>query len=133
MDELTAVREARADVDAANDAIERGIRTAVADGYTYAKVGAAAGVTRQRVFQIIRGAQATTGGLPIAEYRKHHYAVAKLRGTPRLCDECGTSDAKIYDWANMTGNYADPDDYRRLCRGCHAARDAAKRTAQAGV
>jgi len=36
------------------------------------------------------------------------------------CEECGTADPRrSYDWANLTGNFADVMDYRRLCRSCH--------------
>ena len=26
---------------------------------------------------------------------------------------------KNYDWANLTGHYDDPNDYKRMCRSCH--------------
>lgn len=43
---------------------------------------------------------------------------------PNLCEECGSTDkGKLYQWASLTGNYHDPDDYRRLCKSCHAKFD----------
>jgi hypothetical protein len=67
-----------------------------------------------------------------AEYAAHHYRVSKLRGKPSRCNRCGTTDlAKTYDWASLTGNYADPDDYERMCRSCHRRYDNARRKAGA--
>lgn len=55
-----------------------------------------------------------------AGYQALHLRVARLRGTPQCCEHCGTSDPTTsYDWANMTGDYANPVDYKRLCRSCH--------------
>ena len=49
-----------------------------------------------------------------------HKRLYRLMGQPCLCDVCGTSDpAKTYDWANLTGNYDDPTDFKRMCRSCH--------------
>jgi hypothetical protein len=51
--------------------------------------------------------------------------VARKRGKPKRCEECGTTDPKkTYDWANQKGRYDDPQDYRRLCRSCHGKLDA---------
>lgn len=55
-----------------------------------------------------------------AGYQAFHIRVEVARGTPSLCEECGTSDpSKSYDWTNISGNYEDVADYRRLCRSCH--------------
>lgn len=55
-----------------------------------------------------------------AGYQACHMRVIAARGRPSECEECGTTDSnKYYDWANLTGNYHDVDDYRRLCRSCH--------------
>lgn len=36
------------------------------------------------------------------------------------CDVCGTEDkSKSYDWANLTGDYDNPQDFKRMCRSCH--------------
>ena len=55
-----------------------------------------------------------------ASYKAFHNRMTKQKGQPKQCEACGeTSPRKSYDWANMTGRYEDPDDYRRLCRTCH--------------
>ena len=30
-----------------------------------------------------------------------------------------TTEAKHYDYANLTGHYEDIDDYKPMCRSCH--------------
>ena len=61
-----------------------------------------------------------------ADYYAMHLRVVRRRGAPSLCEECGATDGR-FEWANQTGNYADPDDYRRMCVPCHRAFDAARR------
>ena len=58
-----------------------------------------------------------------AGYKALHYRVTNARGTPKLCEDCGTTTAKRYEWANMTKNYSDILDYKRLCKDCHHAMD----------
>lgn len=49
-----------------------------------------------------------------------HKRIKKLRGQPQLCEVCGRSGpGGYYEWANLTGNYRDMDDYRRMCKSCH--------------
>lgn len=61
-----------------------------------------------------------------ASLRALHRRVERRRGTPQLCEECGTTDPSLtYDWANQTGQYDVVDDYRRLCRSCHRKFDDA--------
>ena len=31
-----------------------------------------------------------------------------------------------YDWANLTGDYADVSDFARMCRSCHRRYDNAR-------
>lgn len=53
-------------------------------------------------------------------YTAFHNRMTELRGQPKACEICGTMDeAKTYDWANLTGRYSDPSDYKRMCRSCH--------------
>jgi hypothetical protein len=60
----------------------------------------------------------------IVGYEAYHYRVIARRGQPSECVDCGTTDpSKKYDWANLTGNYADVNDYKRLCRSCHSKLD----------
>lgn len=49
-----------------------------------------------------------------------HDRIRKMWGTPRICEICGTTEAKIYDWSNKDHLYrVDRDDWQRLCRQCH--------------
>ncbi|TGD82852.1 hypothetical protein [Hymenobacter wooponensis] len=62
-----------------------------------------------------------------ASYTAFHHRVESLRGKPMRCEVCGTEDESAnYDWANLTGNYQDPQDYKRMCRSCHRQFDYAK-------
>jgi len=57
-------------------------------------------------------------------YKGAHIRVKKERGTPRFCEICKTTDkSKRYEWANLTGNYADVKDYKRMCCPCHQEYD----------
>src|SRR5574343_640247 len=53
-------------------------------------------------------------------YAAFHYRMKALLGRPKMCEVCGTTEEKrTYDWANLTGKYDDPSDYKRMCRSCH--------------
>ena len=66
-----------------------------------------------------------------AQYQALHLRVATMRGTPSRCEQCGTATASRYEWANLTGNYQDVNDYRRMCVSCHRKYDnQRKRDAQ---
>ncbi len=57
-------------------------------------------------------------------YGAAHRRVGDIRGKPKLCEVCRTADPNaIYDWANLTGRFADPYDYKRMCRSCHWRHD----------
>ena len=58
-----------------------------------------------------------------AGYKALHYRVITKRGQPQLCEDCGTTKAKRYEWANLTGRFEDVNDYKRLCKSCHAKLD----------
>lgn len=60
-------------------------------------------------------------------YSAAHLRVAAARGSPSLCEHCGTTSAKQFDWASVTKNYADISDYIRLCRSCHHKMDGTVR------
>jgi hypothetical protein len=63
-----------------------------------------------------------------ASYAAKHMRVSKVRGRPLVCDVCGVEDPSLkYEWANLTGNYDDPSDYRRMCKSCHGKHDAVSR------
>lgn len=60
----------------------------------------------------------------VASYKSFHRRIGRLKGQPKCCQVCGTTDpTKSYDWANLTGKYEDPEDYERMCRSCHATHD----------
>lgn len=53
-------------------------------------------------------------------YGQLHKWVRANLGKPSLCENCLTTSAKIYDWANISGEYLrDLSDWARLCRPCH--------------
>jgi len=65
----------------------------------------------------------------ISQYKYLHVKVSKTFGRPKLCEDCGTTTAKRYDWANQGNNYGYPyvvkrEDWKRLCRSCHQKQDA---------
>jgi len=60
----------------------------------------------------------------IPGYSSFHRRVREQRGIPSECDICGSNDLrKAYDWANLTGQYDDIYDYKRMCRSCHQKHD----------
>ena len=59
-----------------------------------------------------------------ATYTSFHERVYSKFGKANMCTACGRSDSGIsYDWANQTGKYSDPDDYKMMCRSCHFKKD----------
>lgn len=56
-------------------------------------------------------------------YATFHKRVESVRGKPSLCMICGTMEKRVYEWANLTGNYSDIYDYTRMCRPCHKKYD----------
>lgn len=52
-------------------------------------------------------------------YGGYHYKVRAIRGAPQKCEECKTTKAKKFEWANLTGHYENEWDYKRLCTSCH--------------
>lgn len=59
-------------------------------------------------------------------YAAAHERVQRRRGRAEMC-VFGCQDAGMYHWANLTGNYPDPDDYAQMCVLCHRRFDAAIR------
>ena len=59
-----------------------------------------------------------------ATYKAMHMRMYSLFGRPMKCSVCGTTDAtRSYDWANMSGHFDEPSDYKRMCRSCHWKHD----------
>ena len=54
-------------------------------------------------------------------YKAAHSRVRRIRGkaSDSLC-RCGVA---AYEWANLTGNFADVNDYEAMCRRCHRKYD----------
>lgn len=61
-----------------------------------------------------------------ASYGSLHERVENRRGKPSHCSWCGATEGR-FEWANLSGNYADVSDYERLCASCHRTYDAARR------
>ncbi len=62
-----------------------------------------------------------------AKYITMHIWVARWKGKPKLCEHCGTTTAKRFEWANKDHKYKrDLNDYIRLCRKCHEEYDKRK-------
>lgn len=54
---------------------------------------------------------------------QHAWIVRRL-GKPKKCEHCGTTEDKMYHWANLSGKYhRDVTDYIRLCVPCHKRMD----------
>lgn len=68
-----------------------------------------------------------------ATYAAFHYRVESERGKPCLCVICGSLEANIYEWANLTGKYEDTSDYMRMCRSCHRRYDKNRKNSSSHV
>ena len=62
-----------------------------------------------------------------AVYSAFHARVEKERGKPSLCHECKKTTGR-FEWANLTGDYGNVNDYSRLCVSCHRKLDASRRS-----
>lgn len=59
-----------------------------------------------------------------AGYSSIHKTIAKYFGNPKKCENCKTTTAKIYQWANISGKYnREKSDWKRLCKTCHTTLD----------
>lgn len=59
-----------------------------------------------------------------ASYHAMHAWVARHRGKPQKCEHCGTTEKRMYHWANKSRRYKrDLTDWIRLCRPCHSKYD----------
>ena len=109
-----------------------------ASGMTQAEVAAAIGITQKVVWRLMlrsgiaarvaakrdqRGHRNAMWRGGSAGYQAMHLRVAEARGTPSKCEHCGTTDAKRFEWANLSGRYDDVNDYVRLCVSCHHKMD----------
>ncbi len=67
-----------------------------------------------------------------ASYQALHRRLYSRYGKPRICGVCGTTKAKNYDYANLTGKYEDIEDYLPMCRSCHWKFDSTHLNFQGG-
>lgn len=67
-----------------------------------------------------------------AGYAALHKRVRKERGNPTSCATCGGTGRRI-EWANLTGSYADVNDYAAMCVPCHRRFDNARRGGSSGT
>lgn len=120
-------------------ALVESVRQRYVVGMTQAEVANSLGLTQKVVWNVMRrhgisariaakrdqcGANNTAWKGDEASYQAFHLRVESARGKPQCCKVCGATDAgKSYDWANLTGKYADVNDYVRMCRSCHARHD----------
>lgn len=57
-------------------------------------------------------------------YSGVHEWVKRKLGQPSVCEHCSTTEAKAYDWSNISHEYKrDLSDWQRLCRSCHIKYD----------
>ncbi len=57
-------------------------------------------------------------------YTGLHIWVRQHRGVPSLCEICGTTQAKRFEWANVSKEYRrELSDWIRLCKSCHIKYD----------
>lgn len=86
---------------------------------------------REKVAAILRSMTPKQRNLPTGEKNKLwkgdkarcgtiHDWVYRYRGSPKKCEDCGTTKKKWYHWANISGEYKrDLKDWKRLCVPCH--------------
>ena len=105
-----------------------------ASGKTQAEVGAALGLSQKVIWNLMRrhslprrtaAKRNQTGennsywkGNKAGKQAFHKRLYARF-GKPTRCTRCGTTSAKHYDYANLTGHYEDMADYAAMCRSCH--------------
>lgn len=114
------------------------VRALYSAGKTQVEVALVCGVTQKVIWNLMRrhgiaarvaakreqsGPKNSRWRGASASYAALHLRVEAARGKPSCCDDCGTTTAKRFEWANLTGNYADVSDYKRLCCSCHHKMD----------
>ena len=63
-----------------------------------------------------------------ADYTSIHSWVSRWKGRPKLCEHCGSTEKKRYEWANINSKYnRNLNDYIRLCKSCHTKFDTNKK------
>lgn len=55
-------------------------------------------------------------------YKGAHDRVRSVRGNPTKCIKCNTTEGKL-EWASISKQYHDPNDYQAMCVPCHRNHD----------
>jgi len=62
------------------------------------------------------------------KYQGLHKWIRLNYGMPSKCEKCGTTEKRMYHWANISGEYKrDRSDWIRLCVPCHKKFDINKK------
>lgn len=61
-----------------------------------------------------------------ASYQAFHLRVEAARGKPSECSLCDATTG-CFEWANLTGEYQNINDYARMCIVCHRKYDSERR------
>lgn len=63
-----------------------------------------------------------------ASYAAKHMWIRYHFGTPSECEHCGTTENRMYHWANISREYKrDRSDWLRLCVPCHKKFDLGRK------
>lgn len=69
-----------------------------------------------------------------ASYVAIHQWVKRWKGSPKYCEQCGSTTAKKFEWANIDHKYQRIlDDYIRMCTSCHRLFDISNNNYQVGL
>jgi DNA-binding CsgD family transcriptional regulator len=121
------------------------VETLYNNGNTQDEIAKILGVTQKVIWAFMRrngikarraakryqcGAQNHAWKGDMAKYQAFHLRLSQKWGkaSEHGCSVCGTHDpSKCYDWANLTGDYANENDYAPMCRSCHRQYDKGRR------
>lgn len=117
------------------------VRLLYSKGLTQAQVGLQVGMSARQIVLLMdrlgiktrKGANHNKGESAHqwrgenATYSAFHHRVTQAKGRPQQCSLCKTKTSSRFHWANLTGNYADINDYSRMCAKCHGRYDADRR------
>jgi len=57
----------------------------------------------------------------------------RLKNERGIADHCELCNKGVhFEWANLTGNYKDINDYKMMCKSCHAKYDHVEKNFKAG-
>ena len=83
---------------------------------------------KDNISKSLRGSKHQYWKGDLVSYEGIHDWVARNFGKMKMCEHCGTTSAKKFEWANRSGYYTRKrDDWMRLCTSCHRYYDSRKR------